>query len=70
MVMQLASHQVTSNRESNCERDSLDNSEELLLMEELVKSDFASWAAYCASKGDDTDTRVMTWQANRDMTWL
>ena len=43
-------HQASSNSESDRERDWLDKAKELRSKEELSKSDFISWAAYCASK--------------------
>ena len=43
-------HQASSNSESDHEQDWLDKAKELLSKEELSKSDFISWAAYCASK--------------------
>lgn len=46
----ISQHQASSNSESDREIDWLDNAKELLSKEELNKSDFISWAAYCASK--------------------
>ena len=46
----VSQYQASSNTESDREREWLDNAKELLLKEELNKSDFISWAAYCASK--------------------
>ena len=46
----ISQHQASSNSESDREIDWLDNAKELLSREELNKSDFISWAAYCASK--------------------